>query len=325
MNPVRQITAEAIGTAFLLATVIGSGMMGERLAGGNVALALLANTLATGAALVALILTFGPISGAHFNPAVTIADASQGGMTWRLVPGYIAAQVAGAFAGVAAAHLMFGEPLFSSSRHARSGGTQLFSEFVATFGLLSVIWGVARRRAETVPFAVGAYITAAYWFTASTSFANPAVTLARAASDTFAGIRPADVPGFVVAQLLGAGAATLLFRWLVPALPERAPEVVTSQEEGPEASEVYASALKDEPRATQTFRMRNDPMRKKLVGGWLRMLLGIIQMALATAAVIVWLSAGLQPVVWSLAGAALLFTLISFVLYHRPGNGRQRR
>lgn len=319
MNPARQITAEAIGTAFLLATVIGSGMMGERLAGGNVALALLANTLATGAALVALILTFGPISGAHFNPAVTIADASQGGMTWRLVPGYIAAQVAGAFAGVAAAHLMFGEPLFTSSRHARSGGTQLFSEFVATFGLLSVIWGVARRRAETVPFAVGAYITAAYWFTASTSFANPAVTLARAASDTFAGIRPADVPGFVVAQLLGAGAATLLFRWLVPALPERAPEVVTPHEEGPEASEVYASALKDEPRATQTFRMRNDPMRKKLVGGWLRMLLGIIQMALATAAVIVWLSAGLQPVVWPLAGAALLFTLISFVLYTGRG------
>jgi glycerol uptake facilitator-like aquaporin len=214
----RRIAAEALGTGFLLATVVGSGIMGERLAGGNVALALLANTLATGAILVALILTFGPISGAHFNPAVTLADASQGGLSWREVPGYLAAQVAGAFAGVAAAHLMFSEPLFTASRHARAGGAQLFSEFVATFGLLCVIWGCARLRSASVPFAVGAYIIGAYWFTASTSFANPAVTLARSASDTFSGIRPGDAPGFIVAQLAGAAAATLLFRWLVPSL-----------------------------------------------------------------------------------------------------------
>ncbi len=222
----RRIVAEALGTALLLATVVGSGIMGERLAGGNVAIALLANTIATGAALVALILTFGPISGAHFNPAVTLADASQGGLRWRLVPWYLVAQVVGAFAGVAAAHLMFGEPLFFASQHERSGAAQFFSEFVATFGLLAVIWGVVRRRSDAVPFAVGAYITAAYWFTSSTSFANPAVTLARAASDTFAGIRPADAPGFVVAQLAGAAVATALFRWLVPALPDVAQDVV---------------------------------------------------------------------------------------------------
>lgn len=211
----RRIVAEAVGTALLLAAVVGSGIMGERLAGGNVAIALLANTIATGAALVALILTFGPISGAHFNPAVTLAEASQGGVDWGAVPGYIAAQFAGAFAGVAAAHLMFGEALFSTSRHQRSGPAQLWSEAVATFGLLCVIRGCARFRSSAVPFAVGAYITGAYWFTASTSFANPAVTAARSFSDTFAGIRPADAPGFVVAQLVGAGAATLLFRWLV--------------------------------------------------------------------------------------------------------------
>jgi len=222
----RRAVAEAIGTAFLLAAVVGSGIMGDRLAGGNVAIALLANTIATGAALVALILTFGPISGAHFNPAVTLADAWQGGLAWRDAPSYLAAQVAGAFGGVIAAHLMFGEPVFSVSHHARSGGAQLFSEFIATFGLLSVIWGCARLRSSAVPFAVGAYITAAYWFTASTSFANPAVTLARAASDTFAGIRPADAPGFIVAQLAGAGAATALFRWLVPSLPKDAGKVV---------------------------------------------------------------------------------------------------
>jgi glycerol uptake facilitator-like aquaporin len=210
----------------LLAAVVGSGIMGERLDGGNVAIALLANTVATGAALVALILTFGPISGAHFNPAVTLADASQGGLVWRDVPAYIAAQVVGAFAGVAAAHIMFGLPLFFASHHERSGGAQLFSEFVATFGLLSVIWGCARLRSSVIPFAVAAYITAAYWFTASTSFANPAVTLARSASDTFAGIRPADAPGFVAAQLLGAFAATYLFRWLVPMLPKDAGAVV---------------------------------------------------------------------------------------------------
>jgi len=212
----RRMTAEAVGTALLLATVVGSGIMAERLAGGNVAVALLANTLATGAILVALILTFAPISGAHFNPIVTLADASQHGVRWAYVPGYLAAQIVGAFAGVAAAHTMFEAPLFFASRHARAGGAQMFSEFVATFGLLAVIWGCARRRPPAVPFAVAAYITAAYWFTASTSFANPAVTFARAASDTFAGIRPADVPGFVVAQLLGAAAATALFRWLTP-------------------------------------------------------------------------------------------------------------
>lgn len=218
MTWARRIAAEALGTGFLLAAVVGSGIMGERLAGGNVAIALLANTLATGAMLVALILTLGPISGAHFNPAVTIADASQGGLSWREVPGYLAAQIAGAFAGVAAAHLMFSKPLFSASRHARAGGAQLFSEFVATFGLLCVIWGCARLRSASVPFAVGAYITGAYWFTASTSFANPAVTLARSASDTFSGIRPSDAPAFIVVQLAGAAAATLLFRWLVPSL-----------------------------------------------------------------------------------------------------------
>ena len=222
----RRVVAEALGTAFLLAAVVGSGIMGERLAGANVAIALLANTIATGAALVTLILTFGPISEAHFNPAVTLADASQGGMAWRDVPVYLAAQIIGAFAGVAAAHIMFGKPVFFPSRHIRSGTAQLFSEFVATFGLLSVIWGCVRLRSSAAPFAVGTYITAAYWFTSSTSFANPAVTLARAASDTFAGIRPADAPGFIVAQLIGAAAATVLFRWLVPTLPKDASKVV---------------------------------------------------------------------------------------------------
>ena len=222
----RRATAECVGTAFLLAAVVGSGIMGERLAGGNVAIALLANTIATGAALVALILTFGPVSGAHFNPAVTIADASLGGIAWREVPAYIAAQIIGAFAGVGAADLMFGLPIFFASRHERSGSAQLFSEFIATFGLLAVIWGCSRRRSAAVPFAVGAYITAAYWFTASTSFANPAVTMARAASDTFAGIRPADVPGFIVAQMIGAMAATWLFHWLVPAISDVASDVL---------------------------------------------------------------------------------------------------
>jgi glycerol uptake facilitator-like aquaporin len=213
----KRVVAECLGTALLLAAVVGSGIMGERLAGGNIAIALLANTIATGAMLVALILTFGPISGAHLNPAVTLADAWQGGLSWRHVPGYIAAQITGAFLGVAAAHLMFSEPVLQLSRHVRSGGAQLFSEFLATFGLLCTVWGCARSRPSAVPFAVGAYITGAYWFTSSTSFANPAVTLARAASDTFAGIRPIDAPGFIAAQLLGAAAATVLFRWLTPA------------------------------------------------------------------------------------------------------------
>jgi len=212
----RRLTGEGVGTALLLAGVVGSGIMGERLAGGNVALALLANTLATGAILVALIVTFGPISGAHFNPAVTMADALLGGLSWRDVPGYVAVQVGGAFAGVASAHLMFEEPLFALSHHTRSGLPQLWSEFVATLGLLAVIRGGMRQRSAALPFAVGAYIAAAYWFTASTSFANPAVTMARALTDTFVGIRPSDVPGFIVAQLLGAAAATGLFRWLVP-------------------------------------------------------------------------------------------------------------
>jgi glycerol uptake facilitator-like aquaporin len=222
----RRLAAEAVGTALLLSAVVGSGIMGERLAAGNTAVALLANTLATGAALVALILTFGPVSGAHFNPVVTVADASQGGVRWRDVLPYAAAQLAGAVAGVALADAMFGEPLFAWSRHERSGFPQVLSEGVATFGLLAVIWGCARQRASAVPFAVAAYITAAYWFTASTSFANPAVTMARSLTDTFAGIRPADVPAFILAQAVGATTATLFMRWLVPALPVAAPHVV---------------------------------------------------------------------------------------------------
>jgi len=222
----QKLAAEALGTAFLLAAVVGSGIMAEKLSAGNVSLALLENTIATGAALVALILAFGPISGGHFNPAVTLADATQGGLSWSLVPGYVLAQCVGAVAGVFAAHIMFGEVVLQASVHVRSGGSQLFSEFVATFGLLATIWGCSRVRMEAVPFAVGAYITSAYWFTASTSFANPAVTIARCFTNTFAGIRPKDAPGFVVVQLLGALAATVLFRWLSPALPEVADEVL---------------------------------------------------------------------------------------------------
>jgi glycerol uptake facilitator-like aquaporin len=222
----KRLVAEFVGTGLLLAAVVGSGIMGERLAGGNVAIALLANTVATGAMLVALILTFGPISGAHFNPAVTLADAWQHGISWRHVPAYVLAQVSGAFVGVAAAHLMFSEELFSASRHVRSGGAQMFSEFVATFGLLAIIWGCARSRSSVVPFAVGAYITGAYWFTASTSFANPAVTLARSFTNTFAGIRPVDALGFIVAQLAGALAATALCSWLIPSLHAEAKAVV---------------------------------------------------------------------------------------------------
>ena len=227
----RRVVAEGVGTAFLLATVIGSGIMAERLAGGNVALALLANTIATGAGLLALILTFGGVSGAHFNPAVSVADASQGGIAWREVGPYVAAQLLGAFAGVALAHLMFDAPLFSASRHVRSGFGQFAGEFVATFGLIAVIRGSSRAGGSMTPFAIAAYITAAYWFTSSTSFANPAVTLARAASNTFAGIRPVDAPGFIVAQLLGAAAATATFRWLVPSLPAVADRVVDRKDE----------------------------------------------------------------------------------------------
>lgn len=213
MNYARRLVAEGLGSALLLAVVIGSGIMGERLAGGNVAIALLANTLATGAGLVALILTLGPISGAHFNPAVSLAAAMNGELAWREMPGYVACQILGAFLGVAAAHLMFGEALFSASTHVRSGGSQWWSEFIATFGLLAVIAGCTRTRPAITAFAVAAFITSAYWFTASTSFANPAVTMARAASNTFAGIRPQDVMGFVLAQLAGAVLATGLFRW----------------------------------------------------------------------------------------------------------------
>lgn len=198
----------------LVAAVVGSGIMGERLADGNVAIALLANTIATGAALAALIFTFGEISGAHFNPAVSLAAAARGGLAWRLVPGYIAAQAAGGYLGTLLAHVMFELPLFMMSSHVRTGPAQWLAEVVATFGLLSVIWGCSRRRPDAVPFAVAAYITAAYWFTASTSFANPAVTIARAFTDTFSGIRPVDAPAFIVCQLIGALAATRLFRWL---------------------------------------------------------------------------------------------------------------
>jgi glycerol uptake facilitator-like aquaporin len=218
----RRLAAEGIGTALLLAAVVGSGIMGERLADGNVGIALLANTLATGAALVALILTFGPISGAHFNPAVTLAAAAQGVLSRREVLSYLSVQVLGAFAGVAAAHAMFGEPLYSPSTHARSGPAQAFSEFVATFGLLVTIAGCTRFQPRAIAFAVGAYITSAYWFTASTSFANPAVTLARACTDTFSGIRPIDVPAFLVVQLASVGAATVISRWLLGSVAEEA-------------------------------------------------------------------------------------------------------
>jgi len=225
----RRTVAEFLGTALLLATVVGSGVMAERLSGGNAAIALLANTVATGAALAALILTFGPISGAHFNPAVTVCDAWKKGLTLADAFFYVVAQVSGALTGVAAANLMFDLPMFFASTKRRTGGSQWLGEFIATFGLLAVIWGCSRlHKAVVVPFAVAAYITAAYWFTSSTSFANPAVTIARSLSDTFAGIRPADVPAFIVAQLFGAISATLLFGWLIPI---KAEEVLMQHEE----------------------------------------------------------------------------------------------
>ena len=196
----RRAAAEFLGSAFLVAAVVGSGIMGERLAGGNVAIALLANTVATAAALVALILAFGPVSGGHLNPVVSLTAAIEGELAWRDVTPYIVAQFGGGICGAAAAHVMFTLPLISLSRRARVGPAQFVSECIATFGLLCVIRGVSRSRAGAIPLAVGAYIAAAYWFTASTSFANPAVTVARALSDTFAGIRPADVPPFIVAQ-----------------------------------------------------------------------------------------------------------------------------
>lgn len=212
----KRVVAEALGTFFLLAAVVGSGIMAERLAGGNTALALLANTAATGAALIALIISFAPLSGAHFNPVVTLSFALRHVLPPREVPFYLLAQVAGAIGGAIAANLMFSLPAVFVSHHARTGMAQLFSEFIATLGLVSVILAASRSTVPVVAVAVGAYITAAYWFTASTSFANPAVTIARCLSDTFAGIRPSDVFGFVMAQLAGSIAATVLFRWLIP-------------------------------------------------------------------------------------------------------------
>jgi glycerol uptake facilitator-like aquaporin len=203
--------AEFTGTALLLVAVVGSGIMGENLSQGNAAIALLANSLATGCALAALILTFGPISGAHLNPVVSVAAAWQGDLPWRRVPSYCAAQFSGALAGVAIADYLFGKPAFTLSQHVRAGNPQLASECLATFGLLATIIGCVRSRPPAVPFAVAAYITGAYWFTPSTSFANPAVTLARAFTDTFAGIRLADVAGFVGAQCVGGCLAMALF------------------------------------------------------------------------------------------------------------------
>lgn len=226
----RRTTAEFLGTAFLVAAVIGSGIMADRLSNGNVALALLANTISTGAALVALIAAFGPISGAHLNPVVSLMDALEKGLSWRETPYYVSGQILGGILGAVVAHLMFGLPIISLSHHFRNGPAQVFSEFVATFGLVCVIWGCSRRRPDAIPFVVGAYIMAAYWFTASTSFANPAVTLARCLSDTFAGIRPIDVPWFVLAQFLGGFAATVVFRWLAPNLQARARDILQTHD-----------------------------------------------------------------------------------------------
>ena len=210
----QRLVAEWLGTAFLLAAVVGSGIMAQRLAGGNLALALLCNTIPTGAMLVVLILMFGPLSGAHFNPAVTLAFAWRGKLPWAVAGLYIVAQIAGGIAGVAAAHLMFELPILQSSLTIRSGMGQWFAEGVATFGLLLTILGCVGRSPTAVPYAVGLYITSAYWFTASTSFANPAVTIARSLSDTFAGIAPGGVAGFIAAQLAGAALAVGLADWL---------------------------------------------------------------------------------------------------------------
>ena len=210
----RRLAAEALGTALLLATVVGSGIMGETLANGNVAIALLGNTIATGAILVVLILIFGPISGAHFNPAVTFSFVLQGSIERPIALAYIAVQIVGGLLGVLAAHAMFEQPWLAASVNERSGASQLFSEVVATFGLVATILGCLKARPEAVPYAVGLFITAGYWFTSSTSFANPAVTIARSLTDSFSGIRPIDAPGFVAAQFVGALVATLLFRWL---------------------------------------------------------------------------------------------------------------
>jgi glycerol uptake facilitator-like aquaporin len=211
----RRACAEFLGTAFLVTAVVGSGIMGDHLSNGNTAIALMANSIATGAALVTLILTFGPISGAHFNPVVTVADALSGGLARADILPYILAQFAGGFAGTINSHFMFGLPGITYSRHVRSGPAQFYAEIIATFGLMAVISICSKLNARAIPVAVGGYIAAAYWFTSSTSFANPAVTVARCFTDTFAGIRPRDVPGFVVAETSGAAVAFLLFRWLI--------------------------------------------------------------------------------------------------------------
>lgn len=226
MTAARPVVAEFVGTALLLLAVVGSGIMAQRLCGNNIGLMLLANAIATGGALIALILAFGPISGAHFNPVVTLVDAWQGGVSWVHVGPYIVAQILGALAGTALANGMFGLPLFFPSHHVRSGAPLLVSEFVATFGLLATIWGCVRSRASATPYAVAAYIVGAYWFTPSTSFANPAVTIARSLTDTFAGIRPLDVPLFIIAQLLGSFAATALFAYLLPISKANAEAIV---------------------------------------------------------------------------------------------------
>jgi glycerol uptake facilitator-like aquaporin len=214
MSITRRAVAESIATALLLAIVVGSGVMGERLAAGNVAIALLANSLATGCGLAALIVTFAPISGAHMNPVVTLALAIRGDHAWREVPAYVAAQFAGAIAGVWVAHAMFAMPIIEWSTKPRSGFAQAFSEAIATFGLVIIVLRGARQRPDSVPWTVACYITAAYWFTASTSFANPAVTLARAMTDSFAGIALVHVPGFWAGQVAGAALALVTDRML---------------------------------------------------------------------------------------------------------------
>lgn len=234
----KRAVTEAIGTGVLLAAIVGSGIMAQRLAGGNVAMALLANSLATGGVLVCLIGALGPISGAHFNPAVSVADAVRGGMPWREVPLYVWAQICGGLAGVASANAMFGLPVLFVSHRVRTGGAMLFAEFLATFGLLLVVLGCVRFRPSITPFTVAGYIVGAYWFTSSTSFANPAVTIARCLSDTFAGIRPIDAPGFILAEFAGATCATALFAWIVPAPPDARPALL--QHDG-EASTRVAS------------------------------------------------------------------------------------
>ncbi len=213
----RRLVAEALGTCMLIATVIGSGIMAETLAGGNIAIALLGNTVATGAILVVIILMFGPLSGAHFNPAVTFVFLLRREITGRDALLYIAVQVGGGLIGMLIAHAMFEQALFQISTNQRTGPAQWFAEAVATFGLVAAILGTLRWRPEAVPFAVGLYITAGYWFTASTSFANPAVTVARSFTETFSGIDPGHMPAFIVSQFIGAGVAGLLFGWLMPA------------------------------------------------------------------------------------------------------------